>query len=205
MVNPPPPPVNMTNEGQDNAPNETNTSDRSSSIQPGVAALVLGNNNSIFENSNFGTITVSTTTSVSSVSGPPLTPNQSNTSPKRQRHSPDRLDPSPLKQQAISPSANTEGAQLQQLGIGKQLYVPVPINRRTISLLGKDEDEERLLDGGGYDSDGGIGPFADATMSEVSIESYNEEGGATASWQEQGHLRDEEPQEKLIWGNIVSC
>ena len=64
---------------------------------------------------------------------------------------------------------------MQRLASDRKLFVPVAANRIKISLVGKNKEEERLLDENEYDSDGGSVPFIDATMCELLLDNYEEE------------------------------
>ena len=57
---------------------------------------------------------------------------------------------------------------------GKPLSVPVAPVRRNITLLGRDREQECLLEEEEYDSDGGTGPFIDAAVFEVDIDYHLE-------------------------------
>lgn len=169
-VIPPLPPLPALAAGNDTA--ETSIDDTIArgvipTTQPDVFSLNLDKENPQNQILDSATVTIPSTNSHSSISGmTPSTP-ESNRRSERSRTSPSRLDPSPAR--------NEGGAVLQVLRSGKPSSVPVPPTRRTIALLGVDREQERLLDEGNYDSDGGNGPFFDAVCNEINIDDYEEE------------------------------
>ena len=134
--------------------------------QPGTSTLNLESGTAQNRIISSGTITLDTTYSLSSLSGVTGTPD---ISVSQLRRSP-RQSPKPI---LYSPEINTAGTRLQRLSSGKQLFVPIASNRRNISLVGKNKEEERLLDEDGYDSDGECGPFIDPN--EIPLDNYEEE------------------------------
>ena len=141
--------------------------------QPAVCIGKTTTGKSFSRISNLTTVSYSSRSSQSTISGITLPSPERNEPTEENETPPESLEPSEPTNND-SATTNSEGARLQQLSTGKPSSVPIRPARRVIALVGLDSEQERLFNQG-YDSDGAQGPFYDAVEGEINIDDYNKD------------------------------